>query len=221
MKTLATAMHRARKQGLIPTNPVEAIERPGQARQRGHEVFTGTEIELLLKASEGTEWETLIMLGAYTGQRLGDCARLQWTQLDLVEKTMSLTQQKTGETLRIPLHPRLVALLEARASIDRRAEFVCPTLAPRSIGGRGGLSSQFIDIMNRAGIDSRTEKQESGRAFSRRSFHSLRASFNTTLAERGVPQETRMKLTGHRSRSVNDSYTKPAMENLRTSINKL
>lgn len=221
MKTLATAMHRARRQGLIPTNPVEAIERPSQARQRGHEIFTPAEIDLLLKASEGTEWETLILLGAYTGQRLGDCVRLGWTQLDLIDGTMTLTQQKTGASIKIPLHQRLLAHLVARAGTDRPEKFVCPALAQQPIGGRGGLSGQFIELMGRTGVDSRPERQEGGRVFSRRSFHSLRHTFNTALAEKGVAQEIRMKLTGHRSSRVNDNYTKPGVKNLRDAVDKL
>lgn len=221
LKTLATAMNRARKQGLIPANPVEAIEKPGRVRQRTHDVFTQAEIEMLLAAERGTEWETAILLGTYTGQRLGDCTRLRWDQIDLSAGTLTLAQEKTGRGLTIPLNPRLLEHLESRAGVDRAENFVCPGLAMREVSGRSGLSIEFVEIMRKAGVDSRTERAKGGRAFSRRSFHSLRHTFNTFLAEHGIPQEIRMLLTGHRSARVNDRYTKLGVEKLREAVNKL
>jgi len=45
------------------------------------------------------------------------------------------------------------------------------------------------------------------RIFTKRSFHSLRHSFNSVLANAGVPKEIRMKLTGHASPMMNQNYT--------------
>jgi integrase len=45
------------------------------------------------------------------------------------------------------------------------------------------------------------------RKFTKRSFHSLRHSFNSALANAGVAEEIRMKLTGHASKAMNDRYT--------------
>ena len=45
------------------------------------------------------------------------------------------------------------------------------------------------------------------RKFSKRTFHSLRHSFNSALANAGVSEEVRMKLTGHSSKAMNARYT--------------
>jgi integrase len=59
------------------------------------------------------------------------------------------------------------------------------------------------------------------RKFSKLSFHSLRHTFNSSLANAGVSQERRMKLTGHTSAEVNTGYTHHEVETLRDEVNKL
>jgi hypothetical protein len=57
--------------------------------------------------------------------------------------------------------------------------------------------------------------------FNRLSFHSLRHSFNSTMAEAGVSQETRMKLTGHFSFLMNDRYTHTSLKPLEDAVSKM
>ena len=55
-------------------------------------------------------------------------------------------------------------------------------------------------VMARAGIEdgiARQKKGDAGRNVSRLSFHSLRHSFTSALANAGVSAEVRQKLTGH------------------------
>ncbi len=64
--------------------------------------------------------------------------------------------------------------------------------------------------MLKAGI-TLTKRLESaggvGRGRNKLSFHSLRHSFNSALANAGVSQEIRQKLTGHRDVVSNKVYT--------------
>jgi integrase len=58
----------------------------------------------------------------------------------------------------------------------------------------------FKRIMERAGIDDGVARERSGQRghkVSRLSFHSLRHSFTSALANANVPAEVRQKLTGH------------------------
>ena len=63
--------------------------------------------------------------------------------------------------------------------------------------------------MAQAGIRQRVirERDESGsgRRVNALSFHSLRHTFNSALANAGIPEETRMALTGHTSRQMNQT----------------
>ena len=83
------------------------------------------------------------------------------------------------------------------------------------------MSKQFLAVMRKAGIGNNAVETGGQRKLSRLSFHALRASFNSTLHNKGVDQELRRKLTGHKSNSVNDRYTQTQMEPLREAMNKL
>lgn len=56
------------------------------------------------------------------------------------------------------------------------------------------------------------------RKFSRRIFHSLRHSFNSAMANAGVSDEIRMKLTGHASKKMNERYTHLQMATLKNAM---
>jgi integrase len=74
--------------------------------------------------------------------------------------------------------------------------------------------------MARAGVEGRLlrERNGEGRSQSSLSFHSLRHSFNSALANAAVPQEIRQKLTGHTSAEMNTLYTHHELEPLRKAI---
>jgi integrase len=64
----------------------------------------------------------------------------------------------------------------------------------------------FKRLIERAGIDdgvARKKDGKLGRNVSRLSFHSLRHSFNSAMANADVPLEISQKLTGHASQDMN------------------
>jgi site-specific recombinase XerD len=79
------------------------------------------------------------------------------------------------------------------------------------------LSKHFRKIMDRARIEQRVirERSKSGRNVNALSFHSLRHSFSSILANAGVAQEMRMALTGHTTRAIHAKYTHHEWEPLR------
>jgi integrase len=84
------------------------------------------------------------------------------------------------------------------------------------------LSGQFAAIMARASIEGTiTRHTAQGRANNSLSFHSLRHSFNSAMANAGVSQEIRQKLTGHASAEMNTRYTHHELAPLRAAISTL
>ena len=78
--------------------------------------------------------------------------------------------------------------------------------------------------MERAGIDdgvARKRDGEMGRNVSRLSFHSLRHSFNSAMANADVPLEIRQKLTGHASQDMNKQYTHLELETVRRAVESI
>jgi integrase len=77
--------------------------------------------------------------------------------------------------------------------------------------------------MERAGIDdgvARKKDGKLGRNVSRLSFHSLRHSFNSAMANADVPLEIR-KLTGHASKDMNKHYTHLELATVRRAVESI
>jgi integrase len=228
-KILRTALNRARRLGLVTVNVAEAVELPEMnSVERG--TFSPAEVGLLIGAAEG-EWKTLILLAYYTGARLGDCVRMVWTGdrfkdklregVDLSGGSITYHAQKTGKLIQAPLHPDLQTHLEKLASTDAPEKFIMPGMADRGPGGRNGLSQTFKRLVLKAGVDLQTVQGAGTRKISRRTFHALRHSFTSALANAGVPPELRMKLTGHKSAAVLAGYTHHELQTLKDAVGKL
>lgn len=223
--TLGAAFNVAQRLGLVMANPVEralAI-RPIVVSSNRRECFSSEQVSALLDAAEG-DWKTMILLGYYTGARLRDRANLRWSGVDLAQGVIDFVPEKTrrkNKRVVVPIHPHLLTHLEACASSDLPEIFLCPSLASKPTCGKNGLSVQFQRIMARAGIDGQTVRGSGIRRFSKLSFHSLRHSFNSALANAGVTQETRMLLTGHSSVNVNGTYTHLDLHALKQAVEKV
>jgi len=70
-------------------------------------------------------------------------------------------------------------------------------------------------------LDPQTTKGQGKRKFSKLTFHSLRHSMNSLLANNGVDEATRMTLVGHKSTSINKGYTHLDLPALKSAIAKL
>ncbi len=219
VKIIRTALNAARRQGLITINPAEAVELPAaKGTERG--TFTNEQIRMLLKEAKG-EWKTLILLGYYTGARLSDCCAMSWEHVNLAKGTLTYTQGKTGHKVAVPLHPQLLAHLETLAGTDETDPHIMPGMANLKSGGRHGLSQTFKNIMRKAGVDCQSVKGAGVRRQSLRTFHSLRHSFTSALANAGVSEELRMKLTGHTTKAIHRGYTHHELAILQAAVDKL
>jgi integrase len=219
VRILRAALNAARRKGLIPTNPAEGVELPDvESMERG--TFSEAEVKMLVDTAQG-EWKTLILLAYYTGARLGDCCRMQWANFDLAGGWLTYTQAKTGHSIGVAIHPDLLTHLESLAGTDAAEPFVMPGMASRRVSGRKGLSESFKTIVRRAGLDLQTVKGGGVRMFSKRTFHSLRHSCNSELANKDVSSDVRQKITGHASKEMNRLYTHFERETIRAAIAKL
>jgi integrase len=215
---IRSAFNHARRLGLVQTNPAENVDRPAKdSISRG--TFTPTDVMLLVNAAEG-EWRTVILLGYFTGARLSECCRVRWADVDLQRGQVVFQKTKQGKPHTVPLHPDLAAHLESLASADEPG-FLTPKVANVKPSGRRGLSESFKRIARLAGVDVEMVEGTGRNKVSKRSFHALRHSFTSALANAGVSEEVRMKLTGHSSKAVHQKYTHHELEVLRANVSKL
>jgi integrase len=217
VKVVSAAFNAAVRQRIIESNPTTALESlPVKAEERA--AFTSAQVGRLVRAADG-DWHRAILFGYYTGARLGDVANMQWNAIDWRNKVVRFTPSKTKKPIAIPLHSHLERELLKDAGIGKAPMF--PALAGRDTGGKHGLSGQFAAIMATTGIEGRRTPASGGRILSSLSFHSLRHSFNSAMANAGVSQEIRQKLTGHASAEMNTRYTHHELEPLRAAIARL
>ena len=71
------------------------------------------------------------------------------------------------------------------------------------------------------GLDMQKVESAGVRQLSRRTFHALRHSFTSALANAGVAPELRMKLTGHKSAAVHRGYSHHEMKTLAEAVAKM
>lgn len=241
---VAAMFRAATKDGLILANPAAALDRLPELDSAERDVFTVAEVGKLVdaagridwqagmfaatdpnRADRCADWQGMILLGFYAGARLGDCARMKWGSVSMQRKTLTFMPAKTErkrKRLEVPIHPRLLAWLKRRKPGPDDAP-IFPTLHDCHVGGGHGLSSQFLAVMTLAQVDRGTTRHatDQARAQHARSFHSLRHSLTSTLANLDVSEEIRRRITGHESAAVHSGYTHHERETLARALEKM
>ena len=222
IKTLRMPYKAAHDAGYIEINPcTKHSVRPVRDDARNVErTYLPASNSGVTAAAPSQDWKGAILCGYYTGLRLRDIADLEWNAVELKSAVITVTTRKTGKTIIVPIHLRFAAWLERQNPRGIGKAPVFPMLASKSGAGKSGLSMQFKRIMERAGIKGRMLREASGegRSQSSLSFHSLRHSFNSAMANAGVSSEVRQKLTGHASAQMNAQYTHHELEALRAAV---
>jgi integrase len=214
---LSAAFNAALRQGHITINPCLAIEALKDKPQRKG-VFTPEQVSALVRCAEG-DMRGLIMVAFYSGQRLQDCANLRWRDVDLISKikTIRFSVLKTGREIVTVVHQALEDYLLSLPTAKSDDEHLFATLAGQKTSP---ISKEFSKLMLRAHIEQRVirERTKGGRNVNALTFHSLRHSFATTLANAGIPEELRMLLTGHTARATHQVYSHHDLARLRDAV---
>lgn len=234
VKDVGSAFRSAVREGLITYNPASSLESLPTDDSLDRQPFTRTEVSKLVKAAASDDWRGIILTGAFTGLRLADAAKLKWGAVDLAAGVIRLVPSKTKRKKRevvIPMHADLRVFFEQHPISDNPDDPVFPKLAKRSVSGQNGLSLTFASIMDSAGV-SRGETRKAtakegtdgagaGRTVHARGFHSLRHTFTSWLANEDVPEELRMRMTGHTDSGVHQAYSHHEVETLARAIDKV
>jgi integrase len=197
LRALRRALQTAVIEGLAKANVAspESVRVLKESDSSHRAPFTADEVRAMIEQEKTSdEWRGCILIGAHTGMRMGDVVSLQ--RNNVVGDRLVVAHGKTGKSVVCPISPQV------RQWVGARTGALFPTLSTRS---RGTLSTAFKGIMRRAGVADRVELPSG--EIARRSYHSLRHTFTSWLAEADVQADVRQKLTGHSSAGIHARYT--------------
>jgi integrase len=227
MRVIRACLNAAFRQGLIERNvavQVASLKERGESKRRA---LTLEEIQRVLETCAGSPWSALVLVGLYTGQRLSDCARLRWQQVDLLKQTISFVTQKTGKRLSMRIARPLLECLNNLPSSDDPNAKVLPRSAEKNASE---LNNAFaIEVLIPDGLmaprPANKKSSNVGRTGKRQvneiTFHSLRHTFTTWLKQSGASNALAQLIVGHDSPLVSSRYTHLSAEDTTESISRL
>lgn len=190
----------------VRDNPVRRVskERVYNLRERW---LTLDEEQRLLAAAP--IWLREILLFAiHTGLRQSEILNLQWPQVDLFRRTITLLEQKNGSVDTLPMNGHAMEVLKARAKVrSLKTGFVFFNGAGNRMDARDLLRA-FYPTMRKAGIE-------------RFRFHDLRHTFATRLVQAGVDLYAVQKLGRWKTMSMVMRYAHHYSESLRAGVEVL
>lgn len=186
-----------------------------RVRQASRRALTRDELSRLLASAEG-DVRSLMVLGAATGLRLGDCCTLMWSEVDDAVGCVRRRTRKTGSTVAVPLPAPVREALG-----ERGTGAVLPRMAALYASGRSGrdrIAAELRRAWDAAGIEMHEAERQPGRA--RRAvvtgFHALRHTWVSAMSEGGAPPALIQAAVGHASPAMTEHYTHLTEEGLRS-----
>ena len=185
---------------LIDKNPLKkvALYRMEEKLMR---VLTPNEERKLIKAA-AAHFKPLIIVAINTGMRRGELLDLQWEQVDLQSRTITIKHSKSGRVRHIPINKT----------------------AQEALGGLPGPRAGHVFRYRGSPIkDTKTAfKGAVKRAkIPHCRFHDLRHTFATRLVLAGVDLATVKELMGHASISTTMRYAHPTPPHKRDAVARL
>jgi len=202
---LSHIFNTAIKAGILDKNPCRDVKKLKVAYFRDR-ILSNHEIALLFDKLHGKD-RLMVLVGLFTGMRLGEVLRLKWQETDLAKGLITFTQSKTGKAVSIPLSDYLIEEL-VRHKEHHPGDGVFES---REITNAVVIrySEHFSHLFKTLGIQSFT-------------FHNLRHTFSSLLqSDLGVGATVVQGMTGHSSLGMLQKYSHTGLDNKRYAIQAL
>ena len=191
--------------GYADANTVRGVPRLKRPRDmpRQNRAWAQDELAAVLAKAEGGI-RVAVALGAYLGMRQGDALSLLWSARQA--GGIEWIQSKTGGRIWVPELSALTKILDAE---PRRG-----VLMVTRPNGRPYAPSGFRTMFHRLIRDLKSE----GKIQEGLTFHGLRTTAATMLADAGLDDRSIAAVTGHRSPAMVRAYTEDADQRRRAKI---
>ncbi len=229
IKILRSVLEDARREGFVADNPAKDCGMLKKEQGGTRRPFTVHELKSVLAAAN-EEWRSMILFGLYTGQRLGDLARLTWANVDLQAQEIQLRTAKTGRMMRIPISKPLMEHLESLPAGDDPKQPLHTRAAALATVNGSTLSRQFAELLAAVGLTTKkthepSDEERKGRAARRAaselSFHSLRHTATSLMKNAGISPAIVQDIIGHESAEISAHYTHIESDAKRKALNSL
>ena len=150
------------------------------------------------------EMHLLLLIGFYTGLRLGDCCLLKWEEIDFENSLISIQTSKTKSDLTLFIHPSLREML--LNSRNNGSIYVLRNIQSSYSSSPTNITNRVKRLFVKAGIDTTEDRERGKRSVVKYGFHSLRHTFVSAMHSAGIPQMVVEAIVGHNTKSVNDVY---------------
>ena len=196
-RTLSVCLEKAVDEGLLIKNPVSKVNLPIKNKPE-MKTLKKEEIGAFLEETKNCGCYEFYYLELATGMRLGEICALEWTDLDVENKTINvnksvrkingqliITTPKTKSSNRtIRINDDLVDLLLAMKDRQIKSKYIFPSPETGDIRDTSAVTRKLHRIQDRAGLP-------------RIRFHDLRHTFATLTLEAGVDVKTVSHMLGH------------------------
>lgn len=210
LRFLSALFNWGRPYGYMTINPCESV--PKIRKPRGERVvnrpWSASEFAIVMEAMP-PELRVAVALGAHAGLREGDAIRLTWSAYD--GAVIETRQLKTGDPVWVPAHSVLRAILD---TAPRRAVTIV-TGAKGLPFTESGFRARFFKVIRKLVAEGKVQPGLT--------FHGLRHTAATMLADAGCDTRDIMAITGHRTEAMVRRYTEHADQKRRATaaISKL
>jgi integrase len=207
--TLRHLFNMAIRWGYLEKNPCDGIKALPENNRRLRFLGEG-EVARLLEACKEFDRGYLtdvVTLAVYTGMRRGEILNLQWPDIDFERGLICVRDPKNRQARYIPMTSTVKrTLLNRREKAPEGPGFVFSN--PATGVALKEVKRQFERAVEKAGLKDVT-------------FHTLRHTFCSLLAMRGVPIPTIAELAGHKTIQITMRYSHLAPDHKKKAIEKL
>lgn len=214
LKVLNGVFEDARRKAVILSNPVQAVKPLASSMREERRPFTNKQVKALLAMAD-TEWQGMILFAYHTGIRLNDAANLTRQNIEggrllrfREAKTAHRKQRASERETVVVMASDLRDYLKSLPIPMKKDAPLFPSLYGKKSGSAGGLSNAFARLLDKAGIDrvQGAARKGKGRRFSALSFHSLRHTMISRLANSDAPEAVTKAMSGHSTDEAHRRY---------------
>lgn len=232
LSTLSAIYRLARKRKIVTRSPIDELdpsERPRSDSMKNGRRLDERELDALVRHASGPDVHRVgVAILAYTGMRVSEALALTWDRIDFVDREVLVACQLTRATRRVPARvvPRKHNGEPYYALMFESLERVLTEHLERELEAGRGSASDFVLVSERTRrpLHQRTlsfavEDAATSAGLGHVTPQTLRGSFASLAARRGVDPVQAAKMTGHSldvwTRYYASDYGKPQRDEAR------